>query len=296
LTAVLPIVVPKPFVLNAKRRSIIACLLVFGAVMASFPSSALALSQCAIRKVSGPSVVLVGKPVRMNDTSVTVDVCMFRKKGDDQLGSYHFELYYDTAYARVISAVKPSSGLRVDNTGLSGIVAFAGASTGGFDDGLIESIRFRVRNPLSPALALRVVEANALSHRPLAPIVKIEGAKLSARQVNGIIALRTSTECSPQGPPRIRSVSPPFASTDRSELTEVRITGCGFAALNTVRFGRTTVSEVPSRENGSLIVFMIPKVERISSEAPPMPLHAGSYPLVVQNVRGESNVFTFALR
>ena len=76
----------------------------------------------------------------------------------------------------------------------------------------------------------------------------------------------------------------------------MRITGCGFSALNTVTFGPVTVNQVPSMENGTLITFMIPKEVRTTAEAPPMPLAPGSYQLLVSNTRGRSNAFNFVLR
>lgn len=161
-----------------------------GEVNGDVISSALALKReasdissrfrpCMVNASTRRLELRVSAPARLDDSTLIVHVCVYRPQGTARLGSYHFELYYDSTSIVMASSVGASSGLRVDNARVRGRVSFAGADTNGFSDGLVETVKFRVKKGSLPALALKVVEAYSTKGTPLNPTVIVAGAALS---------------------------------------------------------------------------------------------------------------------
>ena len=216
-----------------------------------------------------------------------VQVCWSVGRGGGALGSYHMELYYNPASDSVMSTGKPSSGMRVDNAAVPGVLSFAGASATGFPDGSLETVVLRAKRPGVLALGLKVIEANSINRKALNPVVKLDGP---------LIGAPTKQACGVNSAPKIHTVTPGSAPVGRADVTRVRITGCGFDPLNSVTFGTVVVNQIASRENGTVIILAIPKETYGATESGPMRLPPGTYPLRVRNPRGISNSFDFVLR
>ena len=101
-------------------------------------------------------------PLRARDTVMTASVCVLpATAGTGKIGSYHGELHFDSTRARVLRVQKPAGGVRVENTGVSGVVRFAGAEPSGFAPGQLLSVVFRVRTPGTNApMRLKMIELN----------------------------------------------------------------------------------------------------------------------------------------
>ena len=134
-----------------------------GALLAVAATDSVPADPCASRKAAAApqAFVSASRPVA-RDTLVVAAVCVLPATGVRKVGSYHGELHFDSTQARVLRVEKPAGGVRVENTGLPGMVKFAGAEPNGFAPGRLISVVFRVRRPgASPALRLKMIELNA---------------------------------------------------------------------------------------------------------------------------------------
>jgi hypothetical protein len=87
-----------------------------------------------------------------------------------KIGSYHGEVHFDTTRARVLRVDKPAGGVRVENTGLPGMVKFAGAEPTGFAPGQILRVALRVHKAGStPAVRLKMIELNGTDGASMLP-------------------------------------------------------------------------------------------------------------------------------
>lgn len=109
-----------------------------------------------------PRAFVAMSPARSRDTVVTATVCVFPAKASAaRIGSYHGEVHFDTTRARVLHVEKPAGGVRVENTGLPGLVKFAGAEPTGFASGQLLRVALRVRRAgTTPAVRLKMIELN----------------------------------------------------------------------------------------------------------------------------------------
>lgn len=97
-------------------------------------------------------------------------------------------------------------------------------------------------------------------------------------------------------PPRIVSLTPSSGPAGPAYPIRATIRGTGFTPSgNTVIFGPVTIPNVMATENGTILTFFVPKEIRASSEAPPVVLTPGDYPVKVVNANGTSNEVIFRL-
>ena len=96
--------------------------------------------------------------------------------------------------------------------------------------------------------------------------------------------------------PMITFLDPTVGPAGPAYPIRVTIRGSGFTPNeNTVKFGTITLPHLPSTENGTRIVFLVPKTMPSSGEVPPMVLPPGDYHVTVINANGVSNTKTFTL-
>jgi hypothetical protein len=136
----------------------VAALLVLASPVDTVPADPCASTPAG----ASPKAFVAVAPARARDTVMTASVCVLPgAAAAAKIGSYHGELRFDSTRARVLRVAKPAGGVRVENTGVSGVVKFAGAEPTGFAPGQLLSIVFRVRTPgPPPALQLKMIELN----------------------------------------------------------------------------------------------------------------------------------------
>lgn len=93
--------------------------------------------------------------------------------------------------------------------------------------------------------------------------------------------------------PHIDRIVPDTVSAAPGTVVEVSIVGRGFVpgrpGMNTIDFAGMSITSVPSNSAGTEIRFAVPNEIRSTGEAPPMPIHPGSFTVRVRTDRGTSN-------
>lgn len=86
------------------------------------------------------------------------------------------------------------------------------------------------------------------------------------------------------GGPVLLRLAPDSVRLDPRIVTEVVLTGRGFATanINTVRIGPIELTKVPANATGTEIRVVVPARYTTNAEAPPRPLFPGSYPVTVE--------------
>jgi hypothetical protein len=143
------------------------------------PPDTVPAEPCASHKPSkGIAAFVVVAPAARGagsrDTMVSATVCVVPARsqaaGSARIASYHGELRFDSAAARVLRVVKPGEGMRVENTAPAGRVRFAGADPAGFAEGTLLTLHLRVAVPgTRPAIRLQMLELNGTDGRSLMP-------------------------------------------------------------------------------------------------------------------------------
>lgn len=89
-----------------------------------------------------------------------VAVCVATPAGR-QIGSYHGELTYEPADARLIRIEKPADGMRVENATIAGRVNFAAAMPSGLASGTLLVLVLKPARPgVQPSVRLCMLELN----------------------------------------------------------------------------------------------------------------------------------------
>lgn len=86
------------------------------------------------------------------------------------------------------------------------------------------------------------------------------------------------------GGPVLLRITPDSVRLDPRSVTEVVLTGRGFASanVNTVRIGPIELTKVPANATGTEIRVVVPARYATNAEAPPRPLFPASYPVTVE--------------
>lgn len=96
--------------------------------------------------------------------------------------------------------------------------------------------------------------------------------------------------------PVIDSAHPDSVVVPYGSAVEVVLYGKGFVpgqpGRNTVHFERAALTAVAGSADGARITFVIPDQINRGTEAPPVRLESGSYPVSVETSAGTSNVVT----
>lgn len=96
--------------------------------------------------------------------------------------------------------------------------------------------------------------------------------------------------------PTIVRLDPATGWAGEAYPISVTIHGERFAAVgNRVTFGTIEIDDRPSSEDGTQIVFAVPKVFHASGEAPPQVLQPAEYAVRVTNDHGTSEPVVFTL-
>lgn len=94
------------------------------------------------------------------DSLVRIAVCVAVPVGR-RIGSYHGEVTFEPADARLVRVEKPGDGMRVENTTLAGRVNFAAAAPSGLDSGVLLVVVLKaVRAGTPPRVKLCMLELN----------------------------------------------------------------------------------------------------------------------------------------
>lgn len=94
------------------------------------------------------------------DSVVRVAVCVATPAGR-RVGSYHGELTFEQADARLIRVEKPADGMRVENTTIAGRVNFAAAVPSGLESGTLLVLVMKPAHPgVQPRVRLCMLELN----------------------------------------------------------------------------------------------------------------------------------------
>jgi len=105
--------------------------------------------------------------------------------------------------------------------------------------------------------------------------------------------------CAPVGKqsddsPTLVRLSPDSVFVAPGSVVAVTIIGSGFeddsTGGNTVHFGRAAIRSVSANRGGTRITFVVPDAIESGSEAPPVRVITGSYPVQVETSLGKSNV------
>jgi hypothetical protein len=271
---------------------------------------------CADRSVgSAARMFLEVSPGGPGDSTAQVRLCVV--PSSLPIGSYHATMDYDTAMVRVMQAEPGGNGLNVVNPRSAGTVAFAGATSSGFNPGAVATVTVLPRHQRAiGALKLTVIELNATSGADVRAGARVAGYPSSDRTLGVIGAARAPTTMtdsarvapaaararpSPKmltwlAPPHIDSLSPAAATVTRDAVLEVVIHGIGFtAAGNSVTFGPADLGTFPSAD-GKTIRFVVPSTMQSRSEVPPMRIGPGAFPVRVRNASGQSNDLAFTVR
>jgi hypothetical protein len=271
---------------------------------------------CADRTV-GPAarIFLEVSPAAPGDSTAVVRLCVV--PSSLPIGSYHATMDYDTAVLRVMHAEPGGNGLNAVNPRSEGTVAFAGATSSGFNAGAVATVTVLPRHLRTiGALKLTVFELNATSGADLRDGARVAGYPSSDRTLGAIGAPRVaaavadSASVAPAAaksrpsqkmltwlaPPHIDSLSPAGATVARDVVIEVVIHGSGFSpAGNAVTFGSADLGTFPSAD-AKTIRFVVPSTMQSRSEVPPMRIGPGAFPVRVRNAGGQSNELTFTVR
>lgn len=99
------------------------------------------------------------------------------------------------------------------------------------------------------------------------------------------------TAGTPGEAPVLSSLVPDSVRLASGTISEVRLSGSGFAATatNTVHVGPIAIPMVPANAAGTEIRVVVPARYTTNAEAPPRPLFPGSYPVSVDNGGRRSN-------
>lgn len=113
-----------------------------------------------------------------------------------------------------------------------------------------------------------------------------------------IAAAMTTLALGPaSGQPEVRLSS--LAPSRGPVGTKIVLRGSGFAESNTVHFGPGGTANLASSENGTQIVYVIPRgvgpcdLLGPTCKAPVRSVEPGSYPVFITNARGRSNSLVF---
>lgn len=139
---------------------------------------------CAEQKPTTQTLLRISKPVVLDDSTVSVEICLFQPRGTPPVASYHLKLFYDSAGSSVVSSDRPSGGMRVDNTAIPGVVAVAGASANGFSNGLVAAVVFRTRSRRIPSLRLSVIELHSIHSRSVSAVIQNYGHQRVPRRTS----------------------------------------------------------------------------------------------------------------
>ena len=94
------------------------------------------------------------------DSLVRIAVCVAVPAGH-RVGSYHGELDYGTADARLVGIEKPDDGMRVENATVAGRVNFAAAVPAGVGSGMLLVVVLKAaRSGAVPRVKLCMLEVN----------------------------------------------------------------------------------------------------------------------------------------
>jgi hypothetical protein len=237
---------------------------------------------------------VVTSETEMRDTTVTVRICLATPAGR-RIGSYHGELAFPAAEARVLRVERPNEGMRVENSNAPGAVSFAGAIPNGLGTGELLTVRLRSTIPgRSLVTRLRLIELNDLGGTSLLGDTRVNGA---ATEVAATVDEKPCSRRAATAPPLLQGLEPAMALISGGEPVIVTVRGCGFGPTgNIVTVGPARLTDVPSLDRGTRLRFAVPQTATGGGEVAPMTMPLGRVQVTVSTSRGRSNALPLTLR
>jgi hypothetical protein len=126
--------------------------------------------------------VSVSNPAAMVRDEVTVSVRALRGSAVGPIGSFTVRLSYDSAGLKFLQAAQSTTGMVMTNTRVAGAIVAAGASSGGFTDDQLVTVKFLVMTPKAlQSLALKVTELNGSGFEDRRSQMRVERQLYQAR-------------------------------------------------------------------------------------------------------------------
>jgi hypothetical protein len=234
---------------------------------------------CATSAKAGTAFFIEPTRPGVRDTLIGARLCV---TSVTPVGSYTAVVAYDSTRVRV-ARVETAGDMQVSNTQVTGIVRFAGASPGGFRNGVLATIFFKpVAGRTTGRIAVTISEVSSTN-----------GASLLAdtRTVGWPVATKVAAR------PVIDSIIPRAAEISHERVTDVVLYGKGFTESgNSVDFGGAEVSGLASEKGGTVIRFLAPTEVPAKGARQMQRLAPGRIQVRVRHGGGSSNPVTFTVR
>ena len=242
--------------------------------------------------------------VTERDSTMRVTVCLAAPAAR-RIGSYHGEIAFNAASARVLGVEKQGAGMRIENTLAPGKVSFAGAVPAGLGSGaLLTVVLVRARPELPIVPALRLLELNDIAGISVLAAARVTNGTLPASAAVPVVTATPAVAnaapgCARRGrnaPPVLLQLAPGTVHLSSGDQTPVVVRGCGFMAKNVVEIGGTRLVDIRATDGGRRLRFTVPATAPATGEVAPMVLPTGVVQVVVTNSRGRSNALPLTLQ